>query len=217
MERLQGQLDAGLTGTVLKGREMRARLRIQDESGSLLIDLLVAMTIMVIAVGAILSAYAAGYISLRNASTQGNALTLADKQIELYNTLPNASLKLDASTIPASGSDPYVTAHSSDSTIPSSSGQMTGGTATAGSCTSPTTPQPACAVQTVTGPDGRPYRVDTYIVSVTPNASYPSRIDQSVTVVVRTNDGGTPGSIAARTSSVYDPCNPPSATNATSC
>jgi type II secretory pathway pseudopilin PulG len=193
---------------------MRARLRIQDESGSLLIDLLVAMTIMVIAVGAILSAYAAGYISLRDASTQGNALTLADKQIELYNTLPNALVKLDASTIPT-GSDPYVTAHSSDSTIPSSSGQVTGATATAGSCTAPTTPQSACAVQTVTGPDGRPYRVDTYIVSVTPNASYPSRTDQSVTVVVRTNDGGTPGSIAARTSSVYDSCNPPPPTSTT--
>ncbi len=214
MERLQGQLDAGLTGTVLKRRAMRARLRIQDESGSLLIDLLVAMTIMVIAVGAILSAYAAGYISLRDASTQGNALTLADKQIELYNTLPNASLKLDSSTIPT-GSDPYVTAHSSDSTIPSSSGQVTGATVAAGSCTSPTSPQAACAVQTVTGPDGRAYRVDTYIVAVTPNASYPSRIDQSVTVVVRTDDGGTPGSIAARTSSVYDSCNPPPPTSTT--
>jgi type II secretory pathway pseudopilin PulG len=196
---------------------MAARLRIRDESGSMLIDLVVAMTIIVIAVGAILSAYAAGYISLRDSSTQGNALTLADKQLELYNTLPTASIELDSSTIPT-GSDPYVTAHSSDSTIPSSSGQVTGGTQASGSCTSPSLPQPSCAVQTVTGPDGRQYRVDTYIVASAPNAAYPSRTDPTVTVVVRTDDGGVPGSISARASSAFDACNPPAAiTVTTSC
>lgn len=194
---------------------MRPRIHTHDESGSMLIELLIAMMVLTIAVGAILSAYASGYMSLSFASTEGNALTLADKQIELYNTLPNTSILLDASTIPT-GSDPYVTAHSSDATIPSSTGELTGATAAAGSCTSPTTPQPACAVQTVTGPDGRNYRIDTYIVSTNPNSGYTTRTLKAVTVIVRTVKSGVVGGIAARASSAYDPCYPPS-TASTSC
>jgi Tfp pilus assembly protein PilE len=195
---------------------MRPRIRINDESGSMLIELLIAMMVLTIAVGAILAGYASGYLSLSFASTAGNALTLADKQIELYNTLPNSSVALDSSTIPT-GSDPYVTAYASDSTIPSSTGEVTGATAASGSCTSPTTPQPACAVQTVTGPDGRDYRVDTYIVSTNPNSGYTTRTLKAVTVVVRTvTNGVVSSSIAARASSAYDPCNPPSTTT-TSC
>jgi hypothetical protein len=145
-------------------------------------------------------------LTVRHASVEGNALTLADKQLELYNTLPNASIQLDASTIPT-GSDPYVTAHSSDSTIPPSTGQVTGGSGA--SCSSVSTPQPGCATQTVTGPDGRSYRVDTYIVSTQPNAGYTSRAVKAVTVDVRSVTGGTVESIKARSFSAYDPCNPP--------
>ena len=172
---------------------MRPGVNANDETGSMLIELLISMMVLTIAVGAILSAYAGGYLQLSSASVQGNALTLADKQIELYNTLPNSSIALDALTIPT-GSDPYVTAHSSDATIPPSTGEVTGATAVSGSCTSPTTPQPACAVQTVTGPDGRSYRVDTYVVATQPNSSYTTRSVKSVTVVVRTvNSSGVVG------------------------
>ena len=94
-----------------------------------------------------LSVYTSSLISLRHTSIEGNALTLVDRQLELYNTLPYASILLDAGTIPG-GSDAYVTAHTSDPTIPSATGQLTGGSAPSGSCTSPTTPQAGCATQT---------------------------------------------------------------------
>ena len=188
--------------------------RLRDESGSMLIELMIAMTFLAIAVGAILSVYTSSLMSLRHSSIEGNALTLVDRQLELYNTLPSGSIQLDSSTIPG-GSDPYVTAHSADATIPSSTGQVTG--ATGASCTAVTTPQAACATQTATGPDGRSYRVDTYIVNVQPNSGYTTRTVKAVTVVVRTMTGGTPGSIAARSSLAYDPCNPPPSTPTTSC
>ena len=106
-------------------------------------------------------------ISLHRSGTEGTALTLADRQIEAYKSLPYDSIQLASSTIP-SGTDPYVTAHSSDATIPSSSGQITGGTP-ASSCTTSTQAVVGCATQTWTGPDGQPYRVDTYIVSYDPD------------------------------------------------
>ena len=180
----------------------------------MLVELLIAMTCLLVAIGALVSTYASSAISLRHQATEGTATTLVDRQIELYNTLPYSSIALDATTIP-SGSDPYVTAHASDPTIPSSTGEATGATVTAGSCTSPTVPQPSCATQTVTGPDGNAYRVDTYIVSVTP-ATSGSRAVKQVSVMVRDLPGGVLGGIRARGQSAYDQCNPPSAAG-TSC
>ena len=172
----------------------------------MLVELLIAMTFLVVAIGALLSIYTSSLISLRHASTEGNALTLADKQLELYNTLPNSAIQLDSSTIP-SGSDPYVTAHSTDSTIPPSTGQVTG--ASGAACTSVTSPQPSCATQTITGPDGHAYRVDTYIDSSQPNSGYTTRAVKAVTVVIRTMTGSTVNGVAARAFQAYDPCNPP--------
>ena len=93
----------------------------------MLIELLIAMTFIVVAVGALMASYAASMVSLHRSGTEGTALTLADRQIEAYKSLPYDSIQLASSTIPG-GSDPYVTANSSDATIPSSTGQITGGT-----------------------------------------------------------------------------------------
>jgi hypothetical protein len=189
--------------------------QLKDEKGSMLMELVIAMLFLSLAVGALISVYSSSILSLRHAGIEGTATTLVDRQLELYNTLPYASIALDASTIP-SGSDKYVTAHGSDATIPSSTGQITGGTAVSGSCTSPTTPQPACATQTLVGADRLSYRVDTYIVSVTPPKAG-SRAVKQVTVVVRDVAGGTVGSIRARAQSAYDACNPPPTTAGATC
>jgi type II secretory pathway pseudopilin PulG len=191
------------------------RTRLRDETGSMLLELVIAMMFLAVAGGALISTYSSGILSLRHASIEGNALTLVDRQIELYNTLPYASIKLDSATIPGS-TDPYVTANSSDATIPNSTGQVVGATVTSGSCTAPTTPQASCATQTVTGPDGRTYRVDTYIVSVTPSTSG-SRAVKQITAIARLVTGGTPGPLRARLQSSFDPCNPPTTTTGTSC
>src|SRR5262249_57762883 len=99
-------------------RSTLRRLR-HDQSGSMLIELLVAMTFLAIAVGALMSLYASTVVDMRHASTEGNALTLADRQIENYKTLLYDDIKLSSTTIPG-GSDAYVTANASDPTIPSS-------------------------------------------------------------------------------------------------
>lgn len=175
-----------------------------DEDGSMLIELVIAMTFIVLAVGALMTSYASSMISLHHSGTEGTALTLADRQIEAYKSLPYDSIQLASSTIP-SGSDPYVTAHSSDASIPSSTGQITGGTAS--SCTGSTQAVVGCATQTWTGPDNQPYRVDTYIVAYTPSGG---RAIKQVTVAVRQMISGSPGSkIWSRATSEFDQSNPP--------
>ena len=176
-----------------------------DESGSMLIELVIAMTFIVVAVGALMSSYASSMISLHHSGTEGTALTLADRQIEAYKSLPYDSIQIASSTIPG-GSDPYVTAHSSDATIPSSTGQITGGT-TASSCTASTQAVVGCATQTWTGPDNQPYRVDTYIVTATPSGG---RNVKQITVAVRQMVSGSPGTkIWSRATSEFDQSNPP--------
>jgi hypothetical protein len=177
----------------------------RDETGSMLIELVIAMSFLAIAVGALMALYASTQIDMRHAATEGTALTIADRQIEAYKSLPYDSIKLDSSTIP-SGSDPYVSASSSDSTIPSSTGQLTGATAS-GSCTNSTNVVTGCATQTWTGPDGRFYRVDTYIVSVTPSGG---RAVKKIVVITRQIVSGTVGAkIWGRATSEFDQSNPP--------
>lgn len=172
----------------------------------MLVELVISLTFLAVAVGALIAVFASTVLSLRRASIQGTALTLTDKQMEAYKTLPYSGLMLDASTIP-SGSDPYVTANASDSTIPPSTGQVTGGSVGAAACTAPTQAQPQCATQNWTGPDGRSYRVDSYIVASTPSGG---RAGKQVVVVVRLKSGSTVGPIKARATSAFDQANPPS-------
>ena len=178
----------------------------ESESGSLLIELLISMTLIVVAAGALLSVYATSITSLHRTGISGTTLTLAERQIEAYKSLPYDSIEIASSTIPG-GSDPYATAHSTDATIPSSSGQVTGGTP-ASSCTASAQAVPRCATQTWTGPDGQPYRVDTYIVSTSPVAG--GRTVKQVVVTVRRMVNGSPDSkIWSRVTSEFDQSNPP--------
>jgi hypothetical protein len=171
----------------------------------MLIELVIAMSFILIAVSALMASYASSMISLRHSGTEGTALTLADRQIEAYKSLPYDSIQIASSTIP-SGSDPYVTAHSSDASIPSSTGQITGGTP-ASSCTGSTQAVVGCATQTWTGPDNQPYRVDTYIVAFTPTGG---RAIKQITVAVRQMVSGSPGAkIWSRATSEFDQSNPP--------
>jgi len=165
------------------------RLR-RDESGSMLIELLIAMTFLSLAVGALLTVYTSSVLSLRHSSIQGNALTLVDQQMETLKSVPFASIALDGSTIP-SRSDVYVT--SSPEILTSSQrssiagGQITGGTISAS--------------RTVVGPDNRTYRVDTYMFSQTPSGGRPVI---QVTIAARLVKDGAVGGIKAQSSSAFD-------------
>ena len=146
------------------------------------------MGILAIAISAQLSVFSSSYVSIGRASMKGTAVTLADKQMESYRTLPYSCIYLAS----ASGDSTY----SGDSAY--SASQLTGS-----SCSPYASPAASAttASQTVSGPDSRSYRVDTYIVSTTPTGG---RALKTVTVVVRTVTNGVVGSVLAREASTFD-------------
>lgn len=153
------------------------RLR-RDDDGQGLIELIVALTILAVGIGAVLTVLTGSALSLERSDQKGTALTLAETQLELYRNVAYADIRLDDaswSSAPLTNpADPYFTAHTSDSTIPSGAEAnevidtgtdvdtlLANTTCVAGA--------PECqAVRTVTGPDHRLYRIDTYITTVTP-------------------------------------------------
>jgi Tfp pilus assembly protein PilV len=185
------------------------RRRFGDTSGFGLVELIIAMFILTVAVSAMLSLYVSTATSMQRAGQKGTALALAEKQMETYRTVPFAGIRLDSTQIPT-GSDPYVTAHASDATIPSSSGQAAFDPSSQVAnyyvaCSS--LPVAACQpVQTVTGPDHRSYRIDTYIEYVSADTTFSHVAPASglalkrVTVIVRDANST---SILARASSTF--------------
>jgi len=156
----------------------------------MLIELLIAMTFVAIAVGALISVYASGVVTLRHASVEGNALALADKQMETFKTLPYSGLALTTGSIPGSGL--YVSSPPSNLTSTQqasiTSGQITGGS--------------VAATQTVTGPDNRTYRVDSYVFKNAGDTNYAEYIQ--VTIAVRLVSSGTAGAIRAQATSAFN-------------
>jgi type II secretory pathway pseudopilin PulG len=182
----------------------RLRARAAGDRGFGLIELLIAMTMLTIAIGALLTVFVSSAVSLRRAGQKGTALTLADTQMERYRTRTFTSVRIDGTLIPASGT--YVTANSTDSTIPASTNQALAGANGDDTCPSVDEPAACLPVQNVTGPDGHTYRIDTYVDYVNNDSTLSTRTPGSgltlklVTVVVR--DGST-GSIMARESSAF--------------
>ncbi len=166
-----------------------------------MIELVIAMVFIAVAVSALISVFAAGQLSLRNAGREGTALTLAETQLEAYRTMPYAELRIDPATLPAEA-DPYVTASSLDASIPGSGGQVledVPGIGTA-ECAAAIRLLQGCATQLLTGPDGRSYRLDTYI--------HESGGLRHVTVISRRVADGV-ATIEARATTSFDPANPP--------
>ena len=144
--------------------------RVREEGGQGLVELLIAMTVLSVGIGALLTLLGAGYVSLQRSERTGTANTLAENQLELYRGVSYPYIRLSASAL---GSVPsrYLTANSSDSTIPpgSAASQVTDASQP---CTAGDTA--LCApVQTVTGPDHRSYEIDTYVTAC-PNAAITS-------------------------------------------
>jgi len=191
--------------------DRRPRLDLRRDDGQGLVELIVALTILAVGVGALLTVLTSSALSLQRSDQKGTALTLAEGQIELYRNLTYDDIRLDNATLAAIPStDPYVTANSSDSTIPTGTTATEVTTSTAGenACASPLPPE--CEpIQTVTGPDKRQYRIDTYITPVTPTDSGGSTIGDPVAqvfVVVR-NAALSTLPILARSSSTFSAIN----------
>lgn len=163
---------------------MRKRLRADQGFG--LIELLIAMVILNVGILAIVASFNAGIITLNRASRITTAAVLGDQQMELYRAIKYDSIRLASSTIPASA--PYTT------DIAYSASQITTPT-----CTGSPLPDECNASRTATGADGKPYRVDTYIVETTPTGG---RAVKLVTIVVR--DGSELSKIYVRQASSFD-------------
>ena len=161
------------------------KLRARAEEGFGLVELMIALVILNIGVLAVVAAFTSGSVTLRRAAETQVAASLADEQMELYRAVRYVDLYVDtASVTTASANSTYA----ADSAY--SGSQVT---ATCSPVTDVCNP-----MRTTTGPDNRSYRIDTYIVSVTPTSG---RAVKQITVVVRRSS---PMQTLARLTSVFD-------------
>jgi Tfp pilus assembly protein PilV len=135
--------------------------------------MLVAIVVINVGLLAILLALNSGMVTLRRSAESSTASTVADQQIERYRARSFAAIYLDTTSLSATDST-----YRTDSAYSASQVSQTCSPLVA-ACT---------PSQTVTGPDNRAYRVDTYIVWTTPTGGTPVK---QVTVVVR-KSGSTP-------------------------
>jgi Tfp pilus assembly protein PilV len=162
------------------------RKRLRADQGFGLIELLIAMVILNIGILAIVASFNAGIITLNRASRVTTAAVLGDQQMELYRAITYDSIRLASATIPSTA--PYTT----------DSGYNASQIVTP-ACAGPSYPDECNASRTATGADGKPYRVDTYVVETTPTGGRPVKL---VTIVVR--DGTDLSKVYVRQASSFD-------------
>lgn len=172
---------------------MIARLR--SEEGFGLVELIFAIIVLNVVILALFATFNAGSLSLRRANEKSTAEVLGDRQLELYRAQLYPTIGL------YSGSLPGDTTHQGDSAAAQTQyadDAATGCTATSTACM-PT--QTLNGSTTPASPDGRTYRLDTYITRLTgADAPAGGRTVKQVTVVVRRSDGR----VLARLTSNFD-------------
>jgi prepilin-type N-terminal cleavage/methylation domain-containing protein len=191
------------------------RGRLADDDGFGLVELLIAMTILVIGIMAIVAGFSSGMVALQRSSQVSTAGVLADQQMESYRRVRFAAIALDTTLF--AGVD---STYKGDTAFPPSPpGTITGACAGSPTASDYYYCNPS---RTTTGPDGRSYRIDSYVrwacvlpppgtlldTTVTPPTCTPqlagvakTRPVRSVTVVVR---GGSPSRALIRATSMFD-------------
>jgi Tfp pilus assembly protein PilV len=177
-------------------------VRLRQEKGFGLLELLMAMTMLNIGILALVASFNSGAIALKRAGRTATAATLADAQMELYRALKYDSIALDDTTTKTLTDTTYR----SDAAI---GGNVNSEVTTTTGCTaSPLLNQcnPSRTISGAASPDHRTYRVDTYITSGPPTTAtspQPAARDvKTVTVVIR--DGSAPYGELARQQSTFD-------------
>src|SRR4051812_47134007 len=121
------------------------------------------MVVMTVGIMAIVAGFSSGMLALGTANRTSTAGVVADKQMEAYRALPYTKIALKSTLISAAAT-PYAT-DSSYSASQLSDVSLAGATSAYDGSYCSTSPATCQAVQSsVTGPDGRAYRVDSYIV-----------------------------------------------------
>ena len=126
---------------------------LRDEGGFGLIELLIAMTVLVVGIMALFAMFESGIRHIKRASTVTTAGALADSEMEKFR-----AIRYDAIGLPDDQVLAAATPYSSDPAYQSNASNRVVLTACG---TSPCTTK--VPVQTLTGADGESYRLDTYI------------------------------------------------------
>jgi type II secretory pathway pseudopilin PulG len=188
-----------------------------DEQGFLMLEMLVAITILMIALSALLVVFTSSLFSMRHASQTTTAAFLADAQMETYRAMTSRDIGIDVSsgTVTALDSnyknDAACVNAAKTCSVDGVAATETGPTgASPHSCTTingwypntnPCTPSRTVSSSTTpASPDGHSYRVDTYVVQLA--ATGTQRARKQVTVVVR--DSSSLGRSLTRESSIFD-------------
>jgi Tfp pilus assembly protein PilE len=170
---------------------------LRSEKGFGLVELMISMVMLNVGILAIVAAFQSGAIALKNAGEVSTASVLADKQMELYRALKYTEIALDTNALATANADTTYQCDTANKIDPAGacggSNQQVQLQKTCATMTPQCNPR-----QTVTGPDQRQYRVDTYVVSQTPPNG---RTVKLVTIVVRR---GVDLRMLARVSSSFD-------------
>jgi Tfp pilus assembly protein PilE len=162
---------------------------LRDEGGFGLVELLIAMTVLVVGIMALFAMFESGIRHTKRASTVTTAGALADAEMENFRAIRYDSIGLPQALIDAAAA-PYAT----DAAFPADDANLV----ILNACgSSPCTTK--VPVQTLTGADGESYRVDTYVVWETVGAGRDVKL---VTIVVR--DADDVNKVWARTASAFD-------------
>lgn len=131
---------------------MLNRLR-TEERGFGLVELVMAVTILNVSLLALVAAFNSASIVTKRASQVSTATVLADRQMELYRSLKYSKIGLETGLVTTANAD---TRYYANWPLGAPVNDLT--------CTDPTKPE-CQPIQTITGPDGRTYRIDSYIVA----------------------------------------------------
>jgi type II secretory pathway pseudopilin PulG len=165
-------------------RHVLSRARSQEGFG--LIELLMAMTMLNIGILALIAAFQSGAFALQRASKLSTAAAIADIQMERYRSLKYEAIHLNQTLIDAAD-----TTYTGDASYNASQ---------VNTCTGSPLPEECEPSRNITGPDGKLYRVDTYIVFDTVTSS---RQFKRVTIVIRER-ANLNGRALARIASTFD-------------
>lgn len=167
-------------------------VRGSDQDGFLLVELVVATIVLSIALLGLMAGYDSAFVSIRKANQKSAAAALANVQLELYASLPFAQIGLDEAQTDAIGdstSPSYDSLYATNPILASDGSYVNGVVEPDGtfndvkwSCGSTSNCLP---VQTLTGSDGRTYRVETFIRDVVEGTSDISFKVRNVWVIVR--------------------------------
>jgi type II secretory pathway pseudopilin PulG len=198
--------------------------RIRNERGFMMLELLMAMTVMAIALTALIVVFTLGLFTMRHSSQVTTAAALADAQMETFRAMTSRDIGIDLTAGTVNALDSTYTndvACANPTASPATTCAVNGVASTEvgptgaspHSCTTintwypntdPCTPsRTVSSATTPASPDGRSYRVDTYVVAVAATSSGTlQRASKQVTVVVR--DSSNLAHVFARETSVFD-------------